>query len=191
MDIDIDLPTNFEPLNYFDNAVRASMVKDGELKKHPVGIYLQKIARDKLTGLSAIPYDEAEKLGYFKIDFLHLSVLDHFSNKKEIRFLLKIEPDWSLLQDREVVEKLFQIHRHYDIVSKISPSSIQELADCVALIRPAKRQLVDAYLKNKKAIRPLIYAKPEDDKYYFKQGHAIAYASNIVLQLHLIKGKLI
>ena len=31
----------------------------------------------------------------------------------------------------------------------------------------------------------------DDDKYYFKKPHAISYALNIVLQLHLIKGSII
>ena len=188
MDIDIDFPTDFDPLDYFDQAVRASMVKKEDLSKHPVGAYFQNIPKDKLTGLAAIPYEQAEELGYFKIDFLHLSILDNFGSKDEIRALVNIEPDWTLLQDEEVVEKLFQIHRHYKVLKQIKPTSAQELADCIALIRPGKRHLLDAYTKNKELIRQELYRKPDDDQYYFKKSHAIAYALTIVLQLHLIKG---
>jgi len=188
MDIDIDFNSDFDPLDYFDEAVRASMVKDGQLKKHPVGAYFQHIPKDKITGLASIPYEQAEELGYFKIDFLHLSILDNFDNKDEIRALVKIEPDWSLLQDEEVVGKLFQIHRHYKVLSIVKPTSVQELADAISLIRPAKRQLLNAYPKNKELIRQELYRKPDDDQYYFKKSHAISYALTIVLQLHLIKG---
>ena len=191
MDVDIDFQTTFDPLDYFEEAVRASMVKDGELKKHPAGAYFQNIPKDKITQLAAIPYQQAEELGYFKVDFLHLSILDEFENKKEIKVLLKTDPDWLLLQSPSVVSKLFQIHNHFDIVSKIKPQSVQELADCIALIRPAKRHLIDAYIKDKSLIRQELYRKPEDGKYYFKRGHAIAYALNIVLQLHLIKGRIL
>jgi len=188
MDIDIDFPTEFDPLDYFDQAVRASMVKNNDLKKHPVGAYFQNMPKDKITDLAAIPYEQAEELGFFKIDFLHLSLLDNFDNKDEIRALVKIEPDWNLLLNEEVVGKLFQIHRHYKILNQIKPTSVQELADSISLIRPGKRNLLNAYIKNKELIRQELYRKPDDGQYYFKKSHAISYALTIVLQLHLIKG---
>ncbi len=191
MDIDIDLQTNFDPLDIFKEATRASMVKNNDLIKHNVGVYFQTIPVDSMTGLAAIPYEQAEEVGYFKIDFLHLSLLDEFETKYEIRELLKHEPDWSLLLKEDVVEKLFQIHRQYNLVSKLAPKSVEELADCIALMRPGKRHLVDAYIKDKTLIREELYRKPEDGKYYFKKPHAISYALNIVLQLHLIKGSII
>ena len=188
MDIDLDLKSDFDPLELFDEAIRASMVKDNKLIKHNVGVYFQSIAVDPVTGFAAIPYEQAEEVGYFKIDFLHLSLLDVFGSKHEIRELLKREPDWSLLMRPDIVPKLFQISKQYDLVSRLAPKSVIELADCIALMRPGKRHLVDAYLKEKTLIRQELYRKPDDGKYYFKKGHAISYALNIVLQLHLIKG---
>jgi DNA polymerase III alpha subunit len=76
-------------------------------------------------------------------------------------------------------------------VSKLAPKSVLEIADCIALMRPGKRYLVDAYLKDKELIREELYRKPDDDKYYFKKGHAVSYALIIVLQLHLVKGGLL
>jgi hypothetical protein len=190
MDIDIDFPSDFDPLTIFD-ATRASMVKNGNLVKHPVGIYFQNIPTDSLTGLAAIPHKEAQDLGYLKIDFLHLTILDNFNNKEEIRQLMKIPPDWSLLQDPEVVPKLFQLGRQGQLLAKTKPQSIQELAETIALIRPGKRELVPAYLKDPDAVRPYLYTKPENGKQYYKKSHAIAYALTIVLQLHLIKGGII
>jgi len=188
MDIDIDFKPDFDPLEHFPTATRASMVKDGELKKHPAGAYLQNIPKDKISGLAAIPYEQAEELGYFKIDFLHLFLLEPFESKKEIRELLKIEPDWSLLEDQETVEKLFQVSRHYDIMMMVKPKSIEELADCLALIRPGKKHLLNPYVSDRETIRKELYKKPEDTgKYYFKRSHAIAYATSIVLQMHYIK----
>lgn len=189
MDVDIDLPTTFAPTDHFDVTL-ASMVKDGKLVKHPAGAYFQNIPVDAITKLSAIPFREAEDMDYFKIDFLHLSILDNFNNKDEIRQLLKIEPDWSLLESPEVVEKLFQIHKHFDIISQVKPTSVVTLADTIALIRPAKRKLIHNYIKTPDKIRKFLYMKPEDGKYYFKKSHAIAYALTIVLQLHLVSGEL-
>lgn len=189
MDVDIDLPTTFDPLDHFD-AIRASMVKGGQLAKHPAGVYFQNIPQDHVTKLAAIPFKEAEDMDYFKIDFLHLSFLDKFNNKDEIRQLLKIEPDWSLLESQDIVERLFQIHKHFDIVHQIHPTSVVTLADTIALIRPAKRQLLHNYIKQPDKVRKFLYTKPDDGKYYFKKSHAIAYALTIVLQLHLISGDL-
>lgn len=188
MDVDIDFPSDFDPLDYFKQAVRASMIKNGKLIKHPAGAYLQRIPTDKITGFAAIPYKEAEDVGYFKVDFLHLSLLDNFESKEQIKKLSKIPPDWCLLEDEEVVKKLFQLHSHYKLVSKVKPHSVIELADCTALIRPGKRFLVDTYLKDRDVVRQELYRKSDDGKYYFKKSHAVAYALTIVIQLHLIKG---
>ena len=186
-DIDIDFQTKFDPTKIFDTIVPASMVKNDKLNKHPCGHYFQSIPVDSHTGLSAIPYKQAEELGYFKIDFLHLSVLDHFENKLEIRTLLKLEPNWDLLLDEQHVQKLFQLHQYSNLLSKARPRSVQELADCVALIRPSKKHLVDKYVADKETIRPQLYRQNDDDKSSFKRSHALAYALTIVLQLHLIE----
>lgn len=186
MDVDIDFQTDFNPLDHFKTAVCASRVQNGELKKHNAGVYLQNIPIDKMTGIAAIPYEQAQELGYFKIDFLHLSFLDNFESKQEIRALLKKEPDWLLLQSPDVVSKLFQLHNHFELVAKVKPTSVQELADCIAIIRPAKRYLLNAYLKNRDIIRTELYRKPDDGRAYYKKPHAISYALTIVLQLHLI-----
>lgn len=186
MDIDIDFPTNFDPRSIMKEAIPASMIKGRDLVKHPCGHYFQTIPVDHHTGLSAIPYEEAEVLGFFKIDFLHLSVLDNFKSKAQIRALIKEPPNWDILLDETSVSKLFQIHRNHRLLTKVRPHSVQELADCIALIRPGKRHLVDAYISNKSKTRPLLYAR-SDDGYYFKKSHAISYALTIVLQLHLIE----
>ena len=189
-DIDIDFRTEFDPTKIFDQAVPASMMRGEDLVKHPCGHYFQSIPVDGVTGLAAIPYEEAEILGYFKIDFLHLSTLDHFKNKSQIRELLKYEPDWSLLLNGDNVSKLFQISKHHQLMETVKPTSVQELADCIALIRPGKRQLLNQYLNDPTKTRPLLYRSSADDKSAFKRSHAIAYALTIVLQLHLIEAKL-
>ena len=185
MDIDIDLKTTFDPLTVFNTAIRASMIKSDELTKHPCGVYFQAIPIDSITNLAAIPYEAAEELGYFKIDFLKLSVLDQCESKQQIRQLIKQAPDWKMLQDREIVKQLFQIHGHYNILNEVKPTSILELADTIALIRPGKRQLLQQYLKDKQATRSLLYSRT-DDGYFFKKSHAISYALTIILQLHLL-----
>ena len=190
MDIDIDVPPGFSPDQLFDNyIVFASRVdnKDKNLTKHPTGVYFQKIPVDVVTNLSAIPYKRAEDLGYIKIDFITLSILQYFNNKKEIRDLLKKEPDWSLLEDKNIVSQLFHLHNYYELVNLIKPKSIEELADVLALIRPGKQHLIKVYLKNRDLARKELYSEKDKSKGQFKKSHAIAYAHVIVLQLHLLK----
>ncbi len=191
MDIDIDFKTSFDPAEFFAG-VKASIVTDGELRKHPAGFYFQPIPVDQISGLAAIPHKEAEETGYFKIDFLHLSLLNDFASKEEIRTLVNIEPDWSILEHQNIVETLFQLKRHFDVVHTIKPKSVEDLCDCVAIIRPGKKHLLKFYRENKSVIREELYKKPDDpDKYYFKRSHALAYAMNVVLQMHLIKAGII
>ena len=188
MDIDIDLRTSFKPEDYFKDGTRASRVENGELRPHTAGFYFQTIPKDPMTNIAAIPFKDAEELGYFKMDFLHLSLLDDFESKEEIRALLAMEPDWTILETQENVEKLFQLGRQFDIVHTIKPKSIEDLCDCVSIFRPGKRHLLQHYNANKEFIRKELYKPPDDpNKYYFKKGHALAYSLNIVLQMHLIK----
>lgn len=184
MDIDIDTKTSFNPTALFP-WVRASMVRDGQLSPHPCGVHPQRIPVDQLTGLSAIPYQAAEDIGYFKIDFLHLNVYDNFESREEIDHLLEIDPDWSLLINPKHQKKLFQLSNHGDVLNSIAPTSIEELADVLALIRPGKKQFIKLYKTQREATRRILYAKDESG-YSFKKSHAIAYAMVIVLQLHLI-----
>jgi DNA polymerase III alpha subunit len=184
MDIDIDTPTSFNPNSIFP-WTRASLVKDESLQPHPCGVYPQNISIDPVTGLSAIPYNIAEDLGFYKIDFLHLNVYDHFKSRDEIEQLLEIEPDWTLLTDSKHQTKLFQLSKHGDILNEVKPKSIEELADVLALIRPGKKQLLKLYKAQRESTRRILYAKDETG-YSFKKSHAIAYAMVIILQLHLI-----
>ncbi len=187
MDIDIDTPPLFNPLAIFkDNAIKASLIKDKKIQPHPCGVYFQEIPIDPITKLSAIPYDEAEQLGYFKIDFLHLGIYSYFENKDEITALLKIDPEWDLLNSPTVVSKLFQLSKYYNVINKIKPKSISDIADTLALIRPGKSYVLNLYLRDKEKGKKELYKIDPNSSYSFKKSHAYAYALIIVLQLHLI-----
>jgi len=188
MDIDIDCPSNMDPGKIFPGSVRASQYKNGKLTPHPCGVYFQDVPTDPITKLAAVPYEQAEELGCFKVDFLHLHVYDHFTSREEIVELLKHDPDWSLLNIPSVVGQLFHLSKHFDLIAQIKPRSVLEIADCLSLIRPQKRFMLKKYLENPLKIRAELYKHEAGDGYAFKKAHAIAYALVIVLQLHLIKG---
>lgn len=183
-DIDIDVPPNFDK-SIFPWA-RASIVKDEKLIPHPSGIYPQNISIDPVTGLSAIPYEQAEELGYVKLDLLNLNVYSKFKSRQEVLDFASKEPDWSLLQLPSNHEKLFQLSNHGELLLKLKPSSIIELADVLALIRPGKKQLLGLYQNNKHDARKMLYDTSKKG-FSFKKSHAISYALVIVLQLHLIE----
>jgi DNA polymerase III alpha subunit len=149
-------------------------------------VYPQTIPVDPISGLAAIPYDAAEELGFFKLDFLHLNVYQHFKTRVEIDELIDKEPDWTLLQVPSNHPKLFQLANHGELLMKLRPSNIIECSEVMALIRPAKRQLVPLYQKSKEMARPLIW-KADDSGYSFKRSHALSYSYVLVLQLHLIE----
>lgn len=184
MDIDIDTPTTFDPTEIFPNVVPASIINAGKFKKHPAGVYFQQVPVEPTQKIAALPYNIAPHFDIFKVDFLHLSLLDVFESKQQIRELMSKEPDWQMLQDEDVVAELFQLKNHFDVLHYIQPRSVQELADCVALIRPGKRHLMDQYKTNPERARKELYQQPLP-KGCFKKAHAIAYAFNIILQMHM------
>ena len=93
------------------------------------------------------------------------------------------EPDWDMLKDPKIVENLFHLNGHYNIVSKLEPKNIEQLAAVLAIIRPAKRHLMH---KDWLDILKEVWVRPSDGSYFFKKSHAIAYAHAIVVQLNLI-----
>ena len=190
MDIDIDVPSAFDSKRLFKSWTQAAVIKDKELTPHPCGVYPQSIPIDPVTGLSAIPYDKAEDMGFLKIDFLHLTVYDKFNSRDEIEKYLNTEPEWSYLLLPSVQQKVFQLSKHGDILNDLKPASLEELADVMALIRPGKKNLIGLYKKDKVNTRKILYAKDETG-YSFKKSHSFAYATVVWLQLHLYEdGKL-
>ena len=185
MDIDIDLRPDFDPDTLFD-ITHASMEENGKLRKHQAGVYFQGIPVDKNSGLSAIPYKESEDMGYIKIDLLHLNLLKEFSSKGQIRELIDRDPDWSLLESEKIVSGLFHIGNHFDVVSQVKPTSVLELSDILALIRPGKRDLLESYLESPESVRSELYTKRINSD--MRKSHTIPYALLIVLQLHSVKG---
>ena len=183
-DIDLDVPSDFDAEEVFSQVIRASRVLNDDLLPHPCGYYFQNIPVDPVTDLSAIPFREAEEVGYTKIDFLHLHVYDIFENQEEVQALLRIEPDWELMGKQEVVEELFQLSKHWNTVEKIKPRSLPEIADTMSLIRPGKRHLISKYARREVTDEELY--SPNAEGYVFKKSHAYGYAHVVKLQLNLL-----
>jgi len=181
-DVDIDVFDRdilLEDLKY----IVARIEKDGEYTKHNTGVYFQPIPHDPLTNIATIDHKAANDLGYFKIDFLNNSVYKGIRDEAHLQELVDIEPQWDLLVHKEIVEKLVHVHNYSDLVARLMPNSIQQLAMILAIIRPAK-----AHLRNStwEEIEQTVWEKPTDDSYFFKKSHAHAFALSIVVQLNLM-----
>jgi len=182
MDIDIDFVDRVEALKLFDHTP-ASRLEDRKLVKHNTGVYFHPVPVDPITGLCEIPYDQAEELGYFKIDFLNVSLYKGVKSEDHLIQLMNTEPLWDLLEDDSFSDLLFHVNGHGPVLRQMKPKSIEQLAAVLAMIRPAKRYLIG---KSWDEVMNEIWAKPEGNEYFFKKSHATAYAAAVVVQMNLI-----
>ena len=181
-DIDIDFANRTHALDKLKH-VTAAIDDNGTFKKHNTGVYCTSVPYNPLTGISTIDYKQAEDRGYFKIDFLNVSVYEKVKDRQHLKTLMEAEPLWDLLLQDDFTDLLFHVNGHGSLLKQMKPSSIEELAMCLALIRPAKRHLTG---KTWTEIGETIWTKPENGEYYFKKAHAVAYAQVVVVQMNLI-----
>lgn len=182
-DVDIDFFDRDKALKLFKHTP-ASMIKDDNIEKHKTGVYFHNIPVDPVSGHSTLDYKLAEQRGYFKIDCLNVSIYKAVESEEHLVKLMIEEPNWEMLKDKKIVDELFHLNGHYNIVSKLEPKNIEQLAAVLAMIRPAKRYLT---YKNWNEILKEVWTKPTDNSYFFKKSHAVAYAQAIVVQMNLIQ----
>jgi len=181
-DIDIDFVDREQALNLFKHVV-ASRVDSDELVKHNTGIYLHEVPVNAKSNLCAVPYEQAEDQGFFKIDFLNVGLYKGVRDEEHLIQLMETEPLWDLLLDDAFIQNLFHVNGHGSILRQMEPKSIEQLAAVLAMIRPAKRSLIG---KDWTTVMKEVWTKPDGDEYYFKKSHATAYAVAIVVQMNLI-----
>ena len=182
-DIDLDFLDRTEILDVIKHVPASMTSKDGTVKRHNTGVYCQPIPVNPITGNASIDYKTAEERGYFKLDFLNVGVYEGVRDKQHLNKLLETEPLWDLLLEDDFVNKLFHVNGHGSILRQVKPISIEQLAAVLAMIRPAKRYLIG---KDWNTIMMEVWTRPDNDEYYFKKAHAIAYAHVIVVQMNLI-----
>jgi hypothetical protein len=187
-DVDIDFANRDHALEGIVH-IPASRIERDDLRKHVVGVYLQSIPQDPLTGFASIPYKDAEERGYFKVDFLNLHIYKQVRDEDHLNDLLTREPMWELLDEPQIVEQLFQLGGVIDdiptsdLLSAYKPRSIMDLAIFLALIRPRKKHLIGLEWDE---IKREIWTPGDEDLYGFKKAHSVSYAHVIVVQLNLL-----
>ena len=186
MDIDIDFADRNKILDVIQH-IPAAIIENNVSKKHNTGIYCQQIPINPLTNMSSIDYKDAEKRGYFKIDFLNVNIYKDVRDEEHLQKLMETEPLWDLLEQDEFTNLLFHLNGHGNTLRKMKPTNIEQLAAVLAMIRPAKKHLIGLDWEQ---VFESVWTKPKNDEYYFKKSHAIAYATAITVQMNLICEKL-
>lgn len=179
-DIDIDFADRDILLSKLPH--RVAQLDNG--KKHNTGVYVTEIPCNPLDNLSTIDYKTAEDRGYYKLDFLNVHIYKDVKNEAHLQELTKREPLWELLEHHEFCSQVFHLAGNEELVKKLAPKNLEQLAATLAIIRPSKRHL--AKLKNWNQIYKEVWLKPHDNSYYFKKAHAFSYAMAVVVHMNLL-----
>lgn len=182
-DIDIDVADRAHALSGL-SYVKGSMLQDQELRKHPTGIFFQNMPVDPVTGLAVFPSgkksdDMAEQMGFYKVDIIPNTAYQYVRDPEHLQKLLDQPTDWSLFTREDVVKQLQHINSHFDIIDAYEPSSIEDLACLIAIIRPGKKHLIGLGWDE---VHSQIWLR-DDTQYTFKKSHAVAFAMMITVQL--------
>lgn len=186
MDIDIDIGNRDNLLKLIKH-VPASINRNGNWIKHNTGVYVTDIPVDPIAKFASIDHEQAEELGYVKLDILNQHVYEQVKDPAHLDNLLNIEPMWEMLQYKEFVEQVVHINNHYDIIQRMPEpvNSITRMAMLLGIIRPAKRHLIG---KTWKEVSLDVWNKPTDNTYYFKKSHAVSYAHLVKVHMNLLCG---
>jgi len=178
-DIDIDFADRDIILSHLKH--RVAKLDSG--KKHNTGIYATEIPHNPVDNVSTIEHKTAEDRGYFKLDFLNVSIYKNVKDETHLVSLMEKEPLWELLEHEDFSEKVFHLNGHSNLLKQLKPTSVEQLAATLAIIRPAKRHLLN---ESWEKILKEVWIKPEDGSYYFKKAHAFAYAISVIVHMNLL-----
>jgi DNA polymerase III alpha subunit len=148
-------------------------------------VYPTDIPYDPVNECAAIDYEEAERLGYFKIDLLNMSVYQLVKSPEHYQELLAEEPNWARLHlDPEWTKQLVHIGNYTDLLATMKPDNIPRMAAFISIIRPGK-----AHLQNRPwpEVFESVWDGDDSRGFVFKQSHAISYAALVALHMNLLQ----
>jgi uncharacterized protein YkuJ len=182
-DIDVDL-ANREQLLQLIHATSAMQHHQGQVRRHNSGVYVTDIPYDPVNACASIDYEQAEQLGYFKIDLLNMSVYQLIKSPGHYEQMMAQEPAWSQLwTDTKWVKQLVHVGNYTELLQSMQPDSIPRMAAFISIIRPGK-----AHLQNKSWAEVFESVWDGDDSrgFVFKHAHAIGYAALVALHMNLL-----
>lgn len=181
-DIDIDVADRNDLLKHVKHT-RATIIDDKGTKPHNTGVYFTEAPRIPNTEQCSIDYKVMDQLGYFKIDVLNVNLYSQIKSREHLQEMFDRDPPWHRLDDKEFVDQLFHLNGHHNVVSKLMPANLEQLAATLAVIRPAKYYLIE---KTWPEILEEVWVKPKDDRYFFKKAHAFGYAGAVIVNMNLL-----
>jgi hypothetical protein len=182
-DIDIDFADRDRVLALIDHVPARHLVQ-GQVRRHNSGIYVTEIPRDPVNGCAAIEYEQADTLGYFKIDFLNMSVYQMIQSPAHYEEILQRPVPWQKLwQEPDWAAQLVHVGNYTDLLASMRPDSISRMAAFISIIRPGK-----ANLQNRPWGEVFASVWDGDDSrgYTFKKSHSISYAMLVSLHMRLL-----
>jgi len=177
-DIDIDFADRTIVLAQIKH--RVAKLNTG--KKHNTGVYTTEIPHNPIDNLATVEHKAADERGYFKLDFLNVSIYKDVRDNEHLTQLMEREPLWQLLEHADFSDKVFHLNGHSELLKQLKPSSVIQLAATLAIIRPAKKHLAGSSWNS---ILQEVWIKPEEG-YYFKKAHAVSYATACVVHMNLL-----
>jgi hypothetical protein len=183
-DIDIDLPDRAAVLQLISHTAARQQVQ-GQVRRHNSGVYVTAIPQDPINDCAAIDYEAAEHRGYFKIDFLNMSVYKLVRDPKHYEQMLAQEPEWSRLwTDSTWASQLVHVGNYVDLLQTMQPDTIPRMAAFISIIRPGK-----AHLQNKpwEQVFASVWDGDDSKGFVFKKAHALGYAMLVALHMNLLQ----
>ena len=182
-DIDIDFADRDLILKLIRHTP-ARQVVQGQVRRHNSGVYVTDIPQDPINACAAIDYEQAEQRGYFKIDFLNMSVYQLVKSPEHYQEMLAATPPWNRLwQDTNWSKQLVHVGNYTDLLKNMRPSTIPQMAAFISIIRPGK-----AHLQNQPwaDVFATVWDGNDSQGYTFKKSHAVSYAALVALHMNLL-----
>jgi hypothetical protein len=183
-DIDIDLADRTQLMQLIQHTP-ARQLHQGQVRRHNSGVYVTAIPHDPVNGCAAIDYNEAESRGYFKIDFLNMSVYQLVRDPEHYESVLAADINWPRLwTDPTWAAQLVHVGNYADLLQTMKPDSIPKMAAFISIIRPGK-----AHLQNRSwaEVFAAVWNGDESRGYTFKKSHSLGYAHLVALHMNLLE----
>ena len=182
-DIDLDFADRNQILSLIQHTP-ARQLHQGQVRRHNSGVYVTDIPYDPVNQCAAIDYESAEARGYFKIDFLNMSVYQLVQTPEHYKQMLAATPPWQRLwQDRAWTSQLVHVGNYTDLLKSMQPDTIPRMAAFISIIRPGK-----AHLQNQSwdQVFESVWDGDTSQGYTFKKSHALSYAVLVSLHMNLL-----
>ena len=182
-DIDIDFPDREAALSHLSHYTASIARPLGATARHASGVYFTDIPHD-IDGSATIDYKSADERGYFKIDFLNVSVYEQVTSEHHLIKLMTTEPPWDRLLEKEFCERLIHIGNYWSMICGLPEpiNSIPRMAMFLALIRPGKKNLIGQPWS---VIAKTVWDR-DVEGYTFRKAHAISYAHLVIIHMNLL-----